>query len=73
MVEHDRLVDAAVEQVGRIAERSPDAYAVAKRVLSIVAWSTLGPGLQAEALGQSLLIGTPEHRERLEPLRTRGG
>lgn len=73
VVPHDELVDSAVAHIGEIAQRSPDAYAVAKRVLGIVAGASLGPGLQVEELGQSLLVGTQEHRDRLRRLRDREG
>ena len=72
VVPHDSLratVDAHLE---RIARRSPDAYAVTKRVLLAVAGLPIGTGQAVESLGQSLLVGTHEHRERLRRARDSG-
>ncbi|HSK89953.1 MAG TPA: enoyl-CoA hydratase/isomerase family protein [Euzebyales bacterium] len=70
VVAHDALRGAVEDHVARIARRSPDAYAVAKRVLTAIAGLPIGTGQAVETLGQSLLIGTDEHRSRL--LRARG-
>jgi enoyl-CoA hydratase/carnithine racemase len=71
VVAHDRLRAAVDEHLERILRRSPDAYAVAKRVLQAVAGLPVGTGQAVETLGQSLLIGTEEHRERLRRARRR--
>jgi enoyl-CoA hydratase/carnithine racemase len=44
-------------------ERSPQAYAAAKRLLWLAANVDLESGMVAEGLAQSALIGTPEHKE----------
>lgn len=54
-----------------IARRSPDAYAVAKRVLGAVGGLPLTTGQAIETLGQSLLVGTDEFADRLARARER--
>jgi enoyl-CoA hydratase/carnithine racemase len=49
--------------VALMLERSPQAYAAAKRLLWLAANVDLESGMVAEGLAQSLLIGTEEHRE----------
>jgi enoyl-CoA hydratase/carnithine racemase len=71
VVPHEALRAAVDGHLERIAHRSPDAYAVAKRVLQAVAGLPVGTGQAVETLGQSLLIGTAEHRERLQRARQR--
>ena len=50
-------------------ERSPQAYAAAKRLLWLAANVDLESGMVAEGLAQSLLIGTDEHKQAVEELR----
>jgi len=71
VVAHEALRDAVAGHLDRIGRRSPDAFAVAKRVLQAVAGLPVGTGQAVETLGQSLLIGTAEHRERLRRARQR--
>lgn len=69
VVARDRLDERVDEVVTAILRRGRDAYAVAKRVLQVVTASTMAPGLAAETLGQSLLITTDDHHERLRRAR----
>jgi len=59
----DDVVAAAHERVALMLERSPQAYAAAKRLLWLAASVDLESGMVAEGLAQSALIGTPEHKE----------
>lgn len=59
----DDVVAAARERVALMLERSPQAYAAAKRLLWLAGNVDLESGMVAEALAQSALIGTPEHKE----------
>jgi enoyl-CoA hydratase/carnithine racemase len=63
VVPGERLLDAARERVALMLERSPQAYAAAKRLLWLAGNVDLESGMVAEGLAQSLLIGTEEHRE----------
>jgi enoyl-CoA hydratase/carnithine racemase len=71
VVPHDSLRAAVDGHLERILRRSPDAYAVTKRVLQAVAGLPVGTGMAVESLGQSLLVGTDEHRTRLQRARQR--
>lgn len=57
------VVAAARERVALMLERSPQAYAAAKRLLWLAASVDLESGMVAEGLAQSALVGTPEHKE----------
>lgn len=59
----DDVVAAARERIALMLERSPQAYAAAKRLLWLAGNVDLESGMVAEALAQSALIGTPEHKE----------
>ncbi|RKQ86423.1 2-(1,2-epoxy-1,2-dihydrophenyl)acetyl-CoA isomerase [Solirubrobacter pauli] len=59
----DDVVAAARERVALMLERSPQAYAAAKRLLWLAGNVDLESGMVAEALAQSALVGTPEHKE----------
>jgi enoyl-CoA hydratase/carnithine racemase len=48
--------------VALMLERSPQAYAAAKRLLWLAGNVDLESGMVAEAIAQSLLIGTEEHQ-----------
>src|SRR6478752_927900 len=63
VVADDALLDAARARVALMLERSPQAYAAAKRLLWLAANVDLESGMVAEGLAQSALIGTPEHKE----------
>jgi len=65
------LIDAARERVALMLERSPQAYAAAKRLLWLAANVDLESGMVAEGLAQSLLIGTDEHKLAVEEARWR--
>lgn len=69
VVPHDELADRVAAHVDRIARRSPDAYAVTKRVLQAVSGLPLPTGQAVETLGQSLLVGTDEFATRLDRAR----
>lgn len=71
VVPHDELRARVTGHLERIARGSPDAYAVAKRVLHNVSGVPLATGQAMEALGQSLLVGTDEFRTRLATARER--
>ncbi|MBE2316197.1 enoyl-CoA hydratase/isomerase family protein [Solirubrobacter sp. CPCC 204708] len=59
----DDVVAAARSRLEGMLERSPQAYAAAKRLLWLAASVDLESGMAAEGLAQSALIGTPEHKE----------
>jgi enoyl-CoA hydratase/carnithine racemase len=65
------LMDAARERVALMLQRSPQAYAAAKRLLWLAANVDLESGMVAEGLAQSLLIGTDEHKQAVEEARWR--
>ena len=71
VVEPAELMDAARERVALMLERSPQAYAAAKRLLWLAANVDLESGMVAEGLAQSLLIGTDEHKLAVEEARWR--
>ncbi len=71
VVAHDELHERVAGHLERIARRSPDAYAVAKRVLQAVGGLPLPTGQAVETLGQSLLVGTDEFARRLDRARDR--
>ena len=63
VVAADGLLDAARARLALMLERSPQAYAAAKRLLWLAGNVDLESGMVAEGIAQSLLIGTEEHRE----------
>jgi enoyl-CoA hydratase/carnithine racemase len=65
------LLDAARERVALMLQRSPQAYAAAKRLLWLAANVDLESGMVAEGLAQSLLIGTDEHKQAVEEAKWR--
>ncbi len=71
VVEPEALLDAARERVEGMLQRSPQAYAAAKRLLWLAANVDLESGMVAEGLAQSLLIGTEEHKRAVEEARWR--
>jgi enoyl-CoA hydratase/carnithine racemase len=71
VVDGDALLDAARERVALMLQRSPQAYAAAKRLLWLAANVDLESGMVAEGLAQSLLIGTEEHKRAVEAARWR--
>jgi enoyl-CoA hydratase/carnithine racemase len=71
VVDGDALLDAARERVALMLQRSPQAYAAAKRLLWLAANVDLESGMVAEGLAQSLLIGTEEHKRAVEEARWR--
>ena len=66
-----RVLDAARARVALMLERSPQAYAAAKRLLWLAANVDLESGMVAEGLAQSLLIGTDEHKQAVKEVRQR--
>jgi enoyl-CoA hydratase/carnithine racemase len=71
VVEPEALLDTARERIALMLERSPQAYAAAKRLLWLAANVDLESGMVAEGLAQSLLIGTDEHKQAVEEARWR--
>ncbi len=71
VVDGDALLFAARERVELMLARSPQAYAAAKRLLWLAASVDMESGMVAEGLAQSLLIGTPEHKQAVEEARWR--
>src|SRR3954469_150326 len=63
VVEDAELLAAARARVELMLERSPQAYAAAKRLLWLAGNVDLESGMVAEGLAQSLLIGTDEHKK----------
>jgi enoyl-CoA hydratase/carnithine racemase len=71
VVPHGELLPRVLDRARAILRRSPDAYAAAKRVLNLASTLELGAGTAVETLGQSLLVTTEEHRQRLRTARER--
>ena len=71
VVPDDGLLARARERVTVMLERSPQAYAAAKRLLWLAGNVDLESGMVAEGLAQSLLIGTDEHKQAVEEARWR--
>jgi enoyl-CoA hydratase/carnithine racemase len=71
VVADDALLARARERVASMLERSPQAYAAAKRLLWLAGNVDLESGMVAEGLAQSLLIGTDEHKQAVKELRQR--
>jgi enoyl-CoA hydratase/carnithine racemase len=71
VVAADALLEAARTRVALMLERSPQAYAAAKRLLWLAANVDLESGMVAEGLAQSQLIGTEEHKRAVEEARWR--
>jgi enoyl-CoA hydratase/carnithine racemase len=67
----DDVMAAARERVALMLQRSPQAYAAAKRLLWLAASVDLESGMVAEGLAQSLLVGTEEHKAAVEEARWR--
>jgi len=67
----DELLGAARSRVALMLERSPQAYAAAKRLLWLAGNVDLESGMVAEGLAQSLLIGTAEHKQAVREVRGR--
>ena len=67
----DDVVEAARERIALMLQRSPQAYAAAKRLLWLAASVDLESGMVAEGLAQSLLVGTEEHKRAVEEARWR--
>src|ERR1700754_708120 len=65
------LLTAARERVALMLERSPQAYAAAKRLLWLAGNVDLESGMVAEGLAQSAPIGTPEHQTAGQEVRQR--
>jgi enoyl-CoA hydratase/carnithine racemase len=67
----DELLGAARARVELMLQRSPQAYAAAKRLLWLAGNVDLESGMVAEGLAQSLLIGTDEHKQAVREVRGR--
>lgn len=71
VVAHDQLLEHTHARVGAILRRGSQAYAAAKRVLSVASAVDLHAGQTVETLGQSLLVTTDDHLDRLQRARAR--
>jgi enoyl-CoA hydratase/carnithine racemase len=71
VVDDTELLTAARARVDLMLERSPQAYAAAKRLLWLAGNVDLESGMVAEGLAQSLLIGTNEHKQAVREVRQR--
>jgi len=71
VVSADALLDEARARLDRIFKGAPQAYGLAKRLLTLAASADLESGLFAESLAQSLLIGTEDHKEGVRAARER--
>ena len=69
VVPDGELAAAARRLVERALIRAPQSYGLVKRLLLLAASSDLQSAITAEAIGQSLLIGTDDHREGRQALR----
>src|SRR3954465_6635382 len=67
----DELLAAARDRVALMLERSPQAYAAAKRLLWLAGNVDLESGMVAEGVAQSLLVGTDEAKRAVEEARWR--
>jgi enoyl-CoA hydratase/carnithine racemase len=63
VVPDEDLRAAARRLVDRALVRSPESYGLVKRLLLVAASADLASAMTAETIGQSLLIGTDDHRE----------
>jgi enoyl-CoA hydratase/carnithine racemase len=71
VVPDDELLEHARARVGVMLQRSPQAYAAAKRLLWLAGNVDLESGMVAEGLAQSLLIGTDEHKQAVKEIKWR--
>ncbi|HEY6890663.1 MAG TPA: enoyl-CoA hydratase/isomerase family protein [Solirubrobacter sp.] len=71
VVDDAELLLAARARVDLMLQRSPQAYAAAKRLLWLAGNVDLESGMVAEGLAQSLLIGTDEHKQAVREARQR--
>jgi enoyl-CoA hydratase/carnithine racemase len=71
VVDPAALLDTARARIALMLERSPQAYAAAKRLLWLAGNVDLESGMVAEGLVQSQLIGTEEHKRAVEEARWR--
>jgi enoyl-CoA hydratase/carnithine racemase len=69
VVEDDELPSAAHRLVERALTRAPQSYGLVKRLLLVAASADLTTAMSAETIGQSLLVGSDDHREGLQALR----
>jgi enoyl-CoA hydratase/carnithine racemase len=68
VVPDDDLEAAARRLVEHALERAPQSYGLVKRLLLLAASADLASATAAETIGQSLLIGTDDHREGRQAL-----
>jgi enoyl-CoA hydratase/carnithine racemase len=71
VVPDEDLTGTARRLVERALVRTPDSYALTKRLLLVAANADLATVTSAETIGQSLLIGTDDHREGRQAARER--
>ena len=66
VVEEDRLIDEAIDAAAKLASLgTPPAYSEAKLAL-LASTQSLADSLAQTALAQSLLMDTPEHKQRVQ-------
>jgi hypothetical protein len=58
-------------RVERALVRTPQSYGLVKRLLTLAASADLASAMTAETIGQSLLVGSDEHRDALAARRVR--
>jgi enoyl-CoA hydratase/carnithine racemase len=71
VVPDEELPAASLALVERALVRAPQSYGLVKRLLQVAASSDLTTAMTAETIGQSLLIGTDDHREGRQAARER--
>jgi enoyl-CoA hydratase/carnithine racemase len=71
VVDDAELLTSARARADLMLQRSPQAYAAAKRLLWLAGNVDLESGMVAEGLAQSLLIGTDEHKQAVREVRQR--
>ena len=71
VVPDEQLPAASLALVERALVRAPQSYGLVKKLLQVAASSDLTTAMTAETIGQSLLIGTEDHREGRQAVRER--
>jgi len=69
VVPDDGVHAAAAALVERALVRTPQSYGLVKRLLTLAASTDIASAMTAETIGQSLLVGSDEHRDALRARR----
>jgi enoyl-CoA hydratase/carnithine racemase len=69
VVPHDELLDYTREMARQLLTRAPEALGLAKRILWHSVTSDFSTGRMLEALAQSVLVKTADHREGIRAFR----